>query len=71
MYDNRNENTANDAFHFSVSIVELEFQQIGFLAYHFFTPFIRKLTQVLTLTLFSRILGGLREKQKRQSNFPI
>ena len=72
MHNYWNENTWNDTFHFSVSVVELEFQQIGFLAYHFFLPFIRKLTQVFILTLFFRILGGLTEKRiflYRNKNF--
>ena len=50
--DYSNENTSNGPFHFSGTAVVLEFLQISFLAYHFFITFIRKLTQVLILTLF-------------------
>ena len=60
---------SNDIFQFSVSIIELEFQPIGFLTHDFFITFIRKLTQMLILTLFSRILGGLTEKQGTQYDF--
>ena len=66
-----NENTHNDTFHFSVSVVELEFQQISFLTYHFFITFIWKLTQMLILTLFSRILSALAGKWKILSDFPL
>ena len=52
-------NMSNDAFYFSVIITELEFDVIGFLACHFFIFFIRKLIQMLTLTLFPQILGSL------------
>ena len=52
MYDYWNKNTSNDNFHFSVSVIELEFKTIGFLGHHFFIVFIRKLTQMLILTLF-------------------
>ena len=55
MHDYWNENTSNDIFHFSISFKELKFQPIGFLARHFFW----KLTQMLILTLFFRISGGL------------
>ena len=58
-------------FLFSVSVVELEFQQISFLIYHFFIPFIRKWTQVLILTLFFRILSSLIVKRKILSDFPL
>ena len=51
-------------FVFSVSVAELEFQQISFLAYHIFIAFIRKLTQMFILTLFFRISGGLTENRK-------
>ena len=61
--DYSNKNMLNNVFHFSVSITELEFQLIGFLAYHFFITFIQKLIQMLILTLFSGILGSLTEKQ--------
>ena len=71
MHDYSNENTSNDAFHFSLSVAELEFQQISFLAYHFFITFIRKLTQVLILTLFFRVLGCLTEKRKTLTDFPL
>ena len=63
MYDYWNENRPNDIFHFSVSVVELKFQQISFLSFHFYVPFIRKLTLVLILTLVFRILDDLTEKQ--------
>ena len=58
-------NMSNDTLNFSVSVLELEFQQIGFL--HYFIPFI----QVLILTLFFRILGCLTEKRKTLSDFPL
>ena len=39
MLDYWNENTSNDIFHFSVNVIELEFQPIGFLAiFHYFYP---------------------------------
>ena len=66
MHDYWNENTSNDTFYFSVSVVELEFQPIGFLASHFFITFIRKWTQEPILTLCSRILGDLTEKRRTQ-----
>ena len=67
MHDYWNKNMPNDFFHFSVSGTKLEFQQIGFLMCHFFITFIQKLTQMLILTLFSLILGGLTKKDKRCS----
>ena len=65
------ENASNDIFHFSVSIIELEFQPIGFLAWHFFVTFIRKLTQTLILTLFFRIMGKFNIKRKNTVRFSI
>ena len=44
MLDYWSENTSNDIFQFSVSVIEHEFQLIGFLVRHFFVAFIRKLT---------------------------
>ena len=58
-------------FQFSVSVIELEFQPIGFLARHFFITFIRTLTQMLILTLFSRILDGLTKKTINAVRFSI
>ena len=69
MHDYRSENLSNDIFPFSVSVVELEFQLIGFLACHIFITFIRKLTQMLILNLFSQILCGLTEKLRTQFEF--
>ena len=66
----KEKNTSNDIFHFSVSVVELQFQPIDFLACHFFINYIQKLTQMLILTLFFRILGGLTEKRKTLCDFP-
>ena len=55
----------SNIFHFSVSVIELEFQHvIGFHAQHFFFPFIRKLTQMHILTVFSNTVSGLAEKAK-------
>ena len=54
---------SNDIFQFSDSDIELEFQPLDILACSFFVTFIRKLTQMLILTLFSQLLGGLTEKQ--------
>ena len=71
MHDYRNENTSNEIFPYSVSVIELEFQPIGFLGSHFFITFIRKLTQMLILTLFTRILGGLTKKQIALCDFPL
>ena len=71
MHDYLNENESNDIFHFSVSVIELEFQPIGFLLGHFFVTFIRKLTQMLILTLFSRILGGLTGKRNTLCDYPL
>ena len=68
MHDYENEKASN-IFHFSVSVIKLEFQPIGFLACHFFITFIRKLTQMLISTLFSRILGGLTEIRWMQFDF--
>ena len=62
MHDYWNENTSNDIFPFSVSVIEIKFQPIGFLACHFFFTFIQKLTKMLILTLFCSILGYLIEK---------
>ena len=62
-HDYSSRNMSNDTFPFSVSVIELEFQQIGFLARYFFISFIRKLTQILILVLFSGILGGLTAKR--------
>ena len=62
-------NASNDSFHFSVSVIQLELT--GFLACHFFVIFIRKLTQMLILTLFSRTLDGLTEKRKTLCCFSI
>ena len=56
-------------FQFFVNIIELELQPIGFRARHFFITFIRKLTQMLILSQFSRILGGLTEKRRKQFYF--
>ena len=56
--DYSSKNASNDAFHFSASIIEFEFQPIGFLVCHFFITFIGKLTEMLILALFSRILDG-------------
>ena len=57
-------------FHFSVSIVELEFPPINFLACHFFTTFIRKLLQMLILTLFS-VFGWFNRKNADTVRFSI
>ena len=54
-----------------IFLLELEFQQKSFLAYHFFITFTWKLTQVLILTLFFRILSDLTEKQKNAVRFSI
>ena len=59
------ENTFNDIFYFSVSVIKLEFQPTGFLACHFFMTFSRKLTQMLILILFTWALGSLTEKQNK------
>ena len=64
-------NTSNDISHFSISVTELEFQSIGCLASHFLITFIRKLTQMPILTLFSRILDGLTEKKLTLLDFPL
>ena len=63
MHYYRDESTPNDIFHFSVSVIELEFHKIGFLTRHFLITFIRKLTKMFILTLLSRILGGLTERR--------
>ena len=60
MHDYRNENVSIDTFNFSVSVIELVFQPIGFLAFRFSIIFIRKLIQTLILTLFFRTLGDLK-----------
>ena len=64
MHDYWSENTSNDIFHFSITVIELEFQRKGTFECKFFITFIRKLTQMLILTLFSRIPGGLCELLK-------
>ena len=61
MHDYGSENTTNDVFYFSVSAIELEFQPIDFLACHFFITFIRRLTQMFSLILFSRTMSGLKD----------
>ena len=63
MHDYPSENTSHDISNFSTSVIELEFQSISFLTRHFFITFIGKLIQMLILTLFSRILGGLIAKR--------
>ena len=68
MNDYSNENTSIDVFHFSVSVTELSFNRQVFLACQFFIIFIRKLTQMLILTLFFRILGNLTEKRQTLFN---
>ena len=63
-----NKNASNDIFFFfffSVSVMEFESQPTGFLAHHFFIIFIQKLTQMLTLTLFSQIVGSLTTTEKK------
>ena len=42
-YDYSSKNLSNDAFQFSVSVTELEFQPIGFIACHFFHQFYQKI----------------------------
>ena len=69
MYNYWNENTSNNIFHFPVSIIELEFQPIGFMTCNFFVTFIGKLTQTLILTLFSQILEGFNRKAKNNVRF--
>ena len=71
MRDYWSENTSNNVFHCSVSVIEFEFQLIGFLASCFFVTFIRKLTQMRILTVFSRILDGLTEKRRTQFDFML
>ena len=65
LHDFWNENTSIDIFHFFVSVVEREFQQISFLPHHFFITLIQKLTQVLTFFFFFQILDDLTEKLRR------
>ena len=62
---------SDDIFHFSVSVIELELQPIGFLGCHFFIPFIRKLTQMPILIPFCRISGGINRKTKNTMRFYI
>ena len=69
IHDYWNKNASNGTFHFSVSY-RTQFHRINSLAYHFFVIFIRKLSQVLVLTLIFRTLDDLTEKRKTLSDFP-
>ena len=69
MRNHWSENPSNYIYQFSESVIELEFQPIGFLGRHFFITFVRKLTQMLILTVFFRILAGLTEKWRKRSIF--
>ena len=65
IHDYWNENTPDGIFHFFVSVIELEFQPIGFLI-----TFIRKLIKMFILNLFSNI-GRFNRKMKNAVRFSI
>ena len=63
------ENKYDDVFHFSVSVVEFEFQTISFLTCDFFSRFVRNSVQTFTLTSLSPKICGFIEK--RRTSVPV
>ena len=71
MHDFGNENASNDTFHFSFSVVEIEFQQIRFSRVPLFRPFYPQIdSNAHFVSVFSSI-GQFNMKTKNTVRFSI